>query len=265
MLLALAVAASRLLRRAQLRSALLAGSRVVIPFLSPPLIVIGGGALLAWATRELGYPARNPGGSVAVDPHRQLGHLRLRAARCGRAPGVGLLTLLAYLRGRADVRQLALGVSIPLFLVLLVAGSRWDPTRRGLLIPVALTGPLLARLLRGRLLRAAYLVVAATVLWATLVNDQGKPLHNPAGPPWDISRVQAIALAQPEDAPMLAAYDRLVPGDTCVGALLGANEPAYLLFGTRLQRQVLFLPPATTAASGGNDVTAAYGDGAPTS
>jgi hypothetical protein len=36
-------------------------------------------------------------------------------------------------------------------------------------------------------------------------------------------------------------YDRFVPSHACTGAVLGVDEPAYLLFGPRFQHRVEFL------------------------
>ena len=256
------VAGVRLIRRDRVDRALVGGARVVIPFVSP-LIVIGGGGILAWVTRRLGYPIRGSGGVVGpltrtvnsgISAFGPLGAVALF--------GVAVLTLVAYLTRRCDARQLVLALSLPVFLVLLALQSKWNAfLPRFFLVPVALTAPLLARLLRGRVVALAYLVVAATVLWVTVTNDQGKPLKSAYGRPWRLTPVEAIVLGDPQDATMMAAYDRLVPQPACVGAVLGRNEPVYLLFGPRLGRDVVFL--ANESLTPGEDtVEEAYRSGA---
>jgi hypothetical protein len=55
--------------------------------------------------------------------------------------------------------------------------------------------------------------------------------------------VQAIELSDlPEVGSALASYRRLVPEHACVGAVLGGEEPGYLLSGARLEHRVFYLP-----------------------
>src|SRR5262249_31043944 len=91
--------------------------------------------------------------------------------------------------------------------------------------------------------------------------DLAKPLDNPYGRPWHLTQLQALHLVEWQDVPMLAAYDKLVPPHACVGAALGGDEPAYLLYGTRLRRRGFFLPTRTLPAGEG-PVDAALHDGA---
>lgn len=51
---------------------------------------------------------------------------------------------------------------------------------------------------------------------------------------------------EPNVASADAAFDHLVPADACVGAVLGTNEPSFLLFGRDLTREVFYLPSSAT-------------------
>ncbi len=113
---------------------------------------------------------------------------------------------------------------------------------RFLIVPAVLAAPLLARLFRGRATGAAYVLVAAITVGLTITHDQTKPLASPYGRPWEATPVQALELARdPTVAAALAAYDKLVPAGACVGAVIGPDEPAYLLYGPRLSHHVVFL------------------------
>jgi hypothetical protein len=144
-----------------------------------------------------------------------------------------------------------LASALPVFLILISLESTWVPFLiRFFLLPAVLAAPLLARLFRGRATTAAYLAVAAITLGLTITHDQPKPLQGAYGRPWNLTQLTALdtnSAAYAADA--LAAYDELVPARACVGAVLGTNEPSYLLFGPRLQHRVDFLSVYGAAAT----------------
>jgi hypothetical protein len=151
-----------------------------------------------------------------------------------------VLGIVAYARGWARSQALALAAAVPTFVLLLVLQARWNEfLTRFLLVPVVLAAPLLAVLFRNRVIGAAFMVVTVLVAAATMAHIQSKPL---AGHPWRFTQVEGLVRAQdPEVATALAAYRRLVPPRACVGAVLGSDEPGFLLFGPRLQHHVEFL------------------------
>lgn len=149
--------------------------------------------------------------------------------------------------GRRDRRQLALALALPIYLVLLALYAKYNIwITRFLIVPVALTAPLFARLFASRLATAALVSVAALTVALTLVHDASKPLAGRLGRPWHLNQVEALEefSAEPTGrwvAASLQAYERLVPPGACVGAVLDPDEPSYLLYGPDLRRHVVFL------------------------
>jgi hypothetical protein len=238
---AVAVAATCLFRGGAVHRAVIAGAAVAVPFFAP-LIVIGASGVVAWIARDLGFPVRGHLGNVGT----------LNRSVTGGAFGpvgavlliaVPLVTVCAFALRRADARRLALALALPVFFFFLSqAQYNWFLTRF-LLIPAALTAPLFAGLLRSRRAIAAYGVVGALVAVLVVTRDPQRPLHNAFGRPWLLSQVQALDLSDlAQTGTALAAYDRLVPGHACVGAVLDPNEPAFLLAGPRLDHRVDYLP-----------------------
>jgi hypothetical protein len=89
---------------------------------------------------------------------------------------------------------------------------------------------------------AAYLAVAALTVGLTITRDQSKPLNSAYGHPWQFNQQDALFVnSDGYLATTLAAYDQLVPAHACVGAVLGPDEPSYLLYGPQRQHHVLYL------------------------
>jgi hypothetical protein len=147
-----------------------------------------------------------------------------------------------------DPRLLALVLALPTYIVLLAAFAKYNVwICRFLMVPVVLTAPLFAALCRSRAAAAALLVLGGLTFAFALTDDAAKKIGSPAGRPWTLSQVGAMKAfpAQPTGtivATALAAYNRAVPPDACVGAVLDPDEPAYLLWGPELRRRVVFLP-----------------------
>jgi hypothetical protein len=74
----------------------------------------------------------------------------------------------------------------------------------------------------------------------TLAHAAAKPL---SARPWHLGEVGALQQAgNPQVATALARLRELVPPHACVGAVLGLDEPAYLLYGPGLRHHVEYLP-----------------------
>jgi hypothetical protein len=220
--------------------------------------VILGGAVLAYATRALGHPLRGPGGSYS-----QLGFFGglnnaadENASAFGPIGGIVLLavpaiTIATAIARKVDRRQLALAAALPTFLVLLALLSKPNPwLARFLVIPAALTAPLLAQLFRGRVTTFAYLLVSVAVVALGITRLDTKRLFSSYGAPWELTQVAAVAeAAQIPASRALAAYDRAVPPHATVGAVLSDGDPSFLLGGTNMARRVTYLPLAHTAGA----------------
>ena len=120
---------------------------------------------------------------------------------------------------------------------------------RFLIVPAALTAPLLAALLRSRAVTLAWLAVGFAVVALGITRLDTKRLFSPYGAPWQLTQVAALAESgHGAPARALAAYDRLVPSRARVGAVLTDGDPSYVLGGGDLRRRVLFLPQDAAAA-----------------
>lgn len=252
-LVAAAAAAAWALRRFGLRRALGDAAGVATPFLAP-LLVIGGAGVVSFIAGRWGFPIRGAGGILGpLESNLNEQYTRIANEDYSAYGPVGIVALLAaaaltiraFVARRADARQLVLASALPVFLILISLTATWVPFLiRYFLLPAGLAAPLLARLFRGRVTTAAYLVVAAITVGLTITHDQPKPLDNPYGygRPWNLTEVHALDTnSDVGAAAALAAYDELVPPRACVGAVLGTNEPSYLLFGPHLEHHVVFL------------------------
>ena len=141
-----------------------------------------------------------------------------------------------------------LALALPLYLVALALGTRWNPyVDRFLTTPVALTLPLAAPVVARIPLRAAALVLGAATLALAHAYNQSKPTSGP--PVWDRTRVEVQAIRWPELEPVLAAVQATVPTHAKIGIDLGAGDWEYPLWGPRLTRRLVWLPRAHPLAS----------------
>jgi hypothetical protein len=139
---------------------------------------------------------------------------------------------------RADRRHRALALALPLYVLALALGTRWNLyVERFLVTPVALTLPL-AALLTGRLwVRVAVLALGAATLGLVLA-------YNPSKPPglWNRSREYAQTIRWPELRPVVRAVAARVPQDARLGVNLRPLDWEYPFWGARLDRRLVWLP-----------------------
>jgi len=158
-----------------------------------------------------------------------------------------LYVLVWAFHGTARSRGV-LALALPLYLVALALGTRWNPyVDRFLTTPVALTLPLAAPLVARIPLRAATLVLAAATVALAHAYNQSKPTSGP--PVWDRTRVEVQAIRWPELEPALAAVQAKVPEHARLGIDLGPGDWEYPLWGPRLRRRLVWLPRAHPLAS----------------
>ena len=115
-------------------------------------------------------------------------------------------------------------------------------------------------LLRSRLAAAAVLAVAATTVFYTLAYSDSKPALGRAATylPWELDQSKALAESPAEPtgrnaAAALLAYDRIVPANACVGAVLDPDEWSYPLWGSHLQHKLYFLPSLAALVTAENE------------
>ena len=253
-----AVALWRSLRVTDLPRAVLRSARIALPFFAPALVVAGA-IVLAFLTRALGSPVRGPGGSYSTETGT-FGGINVIADESYSAFGpVGGVTLLgvslvagvAYAMRKVDVRHLVLALALPVFVIALSLQSKFNPfLTRFAIVAAALTAPLLARLFRDRASTAAFLVISTAVIVLGITRLETKQLFSALGPPWRLTEAQAlIEEQQPSVSRAYTTYLRRVPARACVGALLGIDDPAYLLAGPDLDRTVIYLPQQGSLAA----------------
>jgi predicted small integral membrane protein len=236
-----AAAAAWAVARRRRRDAPWDAAGVLLPLVAA-LLVICAGWFLSWLSDRWGHQIRRPKGIVGPLNHGA----NEDTSAFGPLGSVLLVALPAIavfeaVRRRAGVRVLALAASVPVFFVLLVLQSKWNEfLTRFLVVPVVLAAPLLAFLFRRRLTAVVWVAVAVFVGLLTVAHMESKPL---SARPWNFTEVRALQQAQnPQVARAYAELEREVPPQACIGAVLGLDEPAYLLFGSHFQHHVAFLP-----------------------
>ena len=177
----------------------------------------------------LGCRLRRERGSVGVRPARRAG-----------APRIGSLVILRRIAFVAASRAAcaALGLALPLVVVLLALTSKYNPWLvRFLLVPMALGAPLLAPLFRRRevALGVAIVAVAGAIRRARAQPAEAAP--HPYGYAWQLTQADAAAadVAARRRGRRSRLSTRRSPESSCVGADLGSDEAAYPIFGAAPQ------------------------------
>jgi hypothetical protein len=159
-----------------------------------------------------------------------------------------LVASLVVLVRRWRSRWLGVALALPLFLVLLALTSKYNPwLARFLIVPVAVAAPFLALLWRARVVAVAATIVLALQLVLVQARNQQKPFHDA---PWGRTQAEALeSTFRSGFARAVSRLDRAAPRGR-VGAAIGYDDPALLLYGRRLQRRVTYLAPASAPGSG---------------
>jgi hypothetical protein len=157
--------------------------------------------------------------------------------------------LVAWALRRADRTRGAFALALPLYLVALALGTRWNfYVERFLTTPMALTLPLAPAVLSRRWFRAAVLPVAAATLALALAYDIAKPSGADGRvPAWNRSRADVQAIQWEELRPVLETVAARVPPHARVGIDLAPLDWEYPLWGARLGRRLVWLPEQSPA------------------
>jgi glycosyl transferase family 87 len=240
-------------RQAGPRRGLLKGTCVAAPLLAP-VAVIAAGAVIAFLTRIAHIPVHDASFFGGLNRTANEDYAAFGPVGAVFLLAVPVLTVVSYRARKVDVRHLALALALPVFLVLLVLQAKYNAfLTRFLLVPAALTAPLFARFFRGRVASATLVAVASLGVGLTLADNRMKPLHSPYGRPWQLTQAQAVELNwQPGAGRALDPYRKLVPSHACVGAVVGPDEPSYLLYGPRFEHRVAYLPSIGALAAANN-------------
>jgi hypothetical protein len=152
--------------------------------------------------------------------------------------------LAAWMRRRTPTAKAVFALAIPLFLAELAFAYRYNPwVGRFMVVPVALTAVLIARVYASRELRVLVAAVGIAFLCLALVRNEQKPIGLSGGAAiWELSRPAAEALARPSMFSTLDAIQHVVPATATIGYVLGNDDWDYPLYGARLQRRIVKLP-----------------------
>jgi len=146
--------------------------------------------------------------------------------------------LAAWALRRAGRVKGAFALALPLYVLALALGTRWNLyVDRFLVTPAALTLPLAPAVLRGPRLRVVALALGAATLALALAYDSSKPTGV-----WNLSRADAQAIRWPELAPVLETVQARVPAGARLGVDLAPGDWEYPLWGPRLARTLVWLP-----------------------
>jgi len=174
---------------------------------------------------------------------------------------LSLGAIVAWARKRFDRRRAAFALALPLYVLALAFGTRWNLyVDRFLITPAALMLPLAPSVLRRVEVRALVLLLATATLALALAYDPAKPTGvDGRTPVWDLTRAQTQAINWPELGPVLTAVQRRVPAHARLGVDLAPLDWEYPFWGPRLGRTLVWLPEQSAAGLGwillGTDVS----------
>ena len=151
---------------------------------------------------------------------------------------LSIVVLVAWALRRSGRVHGAFALALPLYVLTLALGTRWNLyVDRFLATPAALTLVLAPLAVRRVSLRIVALLLAATTLALALRYD-------PAKPPgvWNDSRTAVQAIRWPELRPVLDAVQARVPAHARLGVDLAPLDWEYPWWGPRLGRTLVWLP-----------------------
>jgi dolichyl-phosphate-mannose-protein mannosyltransferase len=162
-----------------------------------------------------------------------------------------LATLVASTRRKPDLRRCALAAAIPLFALELAAAYEYNEwIGRFMIIPVALTVPLVAAAYPARKLAAASVVLAAVGCFAAVAFNEGKPTGLAGTTPvWEMSRARAEALSRPRMEPIIGLVQTTVPQGVRLGVVAGHDDWSYPFYGRSLERKIVYLDEGDALAA----------------
>jgi hypothetical protein len=146
--------------------------------------------------------------------------------------------LVAWALRRADRVSGAFALALPLYVLALALGTRWNLyVDRFLVTPAALTLPLAPAVLRRVDVRFVALLLGAATLALALRYDLSKPTGV-----WNRSRADVQAIRWPELRPVLETVQARVPAEAPLGVDLAPLDWEYPFWGPRLGRRLVWLP-----------------------
>lgn len=169
--------------------------------------------------------------------------------------GVALLLPFAavpavnWLRGRRDGVQVLLGATLFLFVVELAAVYKYNAwIGRFVTLPCALCAPLLAMAYKRRALAGGAVVVGVLSLVLAHAFNVNKPAGLDAEPIWSLPRSATVSISSFVGPRMAGSVLSALRGSERIGAVMGPEDPSYMLYGSDLRRTVVYLPRRDTFA-----------------
>jgi hypothetical protein len=171
--------------------------------------------------------------------------------------------LVAWALRRTGRRHAALALALPLYVLALALGTRWNfYAGRFLVTPIALTLPLAAPVVARRWLAAPILVLAAVTFGVAHAFNPSKAAgFEGTTAIWNLDRVAAQTVRRPKLEPVFRTVAERVPTDARIGVSLARSDWEYPLYGPRLRRRLVFLPARGALADADGLDWVVLGDG----
>jgi hypothetical protein len=164
--------------------------------------------------------------------------------------------IVAFARRRASRVVGVLALALPLYALEIALFYRYNVwLGRFMIVPVALSAPLLSFVYPRRRLALCATCIGAAFLVLTISANETKPIGLRSSPYlsvlgadlgrrpviWRLSREEAGALSNASVNTSLQLVAALVPNDARVGCALGSDDWVYPLYGSRLDRRLVML------------------------
>jgi glycosyl transferase family 87 len=150
--------------------------------------------------------------------------------------------LVNWFRGRRDAVQVLLGATLFLFVLELAAVYKYNAwIGRFVTLPCALCAPLLALAYKRRALAAGAVTVAVISLALAHAFNVNKPAGFEGAAIWSLPRSATVSISSFVGPDMANSIVTALRGDQRVGAVMGPEDPSYMLYGPDLRRRVVYL------------------------
>jgi hypothetical protein len=224
-----------------------------IPVLSPLWILLA--ALFMRACLSALNISVNGSGWTATPFHYRLNSVADEDISYFGPLGAALLVPLAliptvnWLRGRRDAVRLVLGATLFLFVIELAVVYKYNVwIGRFMTLPCALCAPLLALAYRRRWFAGGAVVVGVLSLTFAHSFNINKPAALGATPIWSMTRSETVSVSSNTGPRASNAIESALRGRKRIGAVLGPEDPSFMLFGAGLRRKVVYLPRMNSLA-----------------
>ncbi len=162
---------------------------------------------------------------------------------------LALIPTVNWLRGRRDAVRLVLGSTLFLFVIELAVVYKYNAwIGRFMTLPCALCAPLLAVAYSRRWLAGGAVVVGVLSLTLAHSFNVNKPAALGATPIWSMTRSETVSVSSNMGPRTSKAIESALRGRTRIGAVLGPEDPSFMLFGADLRRKVVYLPRLNSLA-----------------